>query len=109
MYFKLNQFWFQASDYVDGNLDHLWRTSEIATFATNIEILLLQCDTGGMANHDKYCIITKIILEYQVMMFHDEKVVETQPACGQMLCSLDQFRQAYQYLADLDFEEECKI
>ena len=42
-------------------------------------------------------------------MFHDEKVVETQPACGQMLCSLDQFRQAYQYLADLDFEEECKI
>ena len=60
-------------------------------------------------NHYKYCIITKIILDYQVMMFHDEKVVETQPACGQMMCSLDQFRQAYQYLADLDFEEECKI
>ena len=45
----MNQFWFQASDYVDGNLDHLWRTSEIATFATNIEILLLQCDTGGQS------------------------------------------------------------
>ena len=87
-----------ASDYIDGNSDHLWKTSEIATFSTNIEVLLLQCSTDTDTDTD-----------YQVMLFHDEKVVETQPACGQMLCSLDQFRQAYQYLADLDFEQECSI
>ena len=41
------------------------------------------------------------------MLFHNEHLVEEQPACGESVCSLTSFREYYQHLLDLDLREEC--
>ena len=43
----------------------------------------------------------------KVMLFHNEHLVEEQPACGESVCSLTSFREYYQHLLDLDLREEC--
>ena len=43
----------------------------------------------------------------KVMLFHNEHLVEEQPACGESVCSLTSFREYYQHLLDLDLQEEC--
>ena len=41
------------------------------------------------------------------MLFHNEHLVEEQPACGESVCSLTSFREYYQHLLELDLREEC--
>ena len=48
-----------------------------------------------------------ICLDMKVMLFHNERLVEEQPACGESVCSLTSFRDYYQHLLDLDLREEC--
>ena len=48
-----------------------------------------------------------ICLDMKVMLFHNEHLVEEQPACGESVCSLTSFREYYQHLLDLDLQEEC--
>ena len=43
----------------------------------------------------------------KVMLFHNEHLVEEQPACGESVCSLTSFREYYQHLLDLDLQKEC--
>ena len=43
----------------------------------------------------------------KVLLFHNEHLVEEQPACGESVCSLTSFREYYQHLLDLDLQEEC--
>jgi len=71
--------------------DYQWKTSEMATFATNIGLLFLDCQEQGM----------------KVMTFHDETAVEKQPACGQIVCPLADFEASYKHLADQDFNSVC--
>lgn len=84
----------KASDWGTNNQDHLWTTSTIAPFASNIGVVLYNCgEEGGM----------------MVSLLQNEQVVRQQPACGVFLCSLEQFTAKYQYLADLDFDNECSL
>ena len=56
----------------------------------------------------KFIIIRFVIcLDMKVMLFHNERLVEEQPACGESVCSLTSFREYYQHLLDLDLQEEC--
>ena len=48
-----------------------------------------------------------ICLDMKVMLFHNEHLVEEQPACGESVCSLTSFKEYYQHLLDLDLREEC--
>ena len=51
----------------------------------------------------------ELILDFQIMMLQNELIVESQPACGSRLCTLAQFSEAYRYLAQVDFDEECRV
>ena len=75
-----------ASDW-SADLEYSWKTSQIAPFGANIEIILYQCQAE----------------DYKVMMLHNEKVMK-QPACGMELCSLDQFYEDY---LRIDFDQVC--
>jgi len=46
--------------------------------------------------------------EWKVMLFHQERSVPV-PACGEYICSLAEFSEAYRYLADQDFDTVCQI
>ena len=43
------------------------------------------------------------------MLMHNERIIENQPACGETLCSLQQFKEAYKSWAEVDFADECTI
>ena len=47
--------------------------------------------------------------DFQVMMLQNERIVESQPACGDRVCTLAEFSQAYRYLAQLNFDDECRV
>merc|ERR1711902_44607 len=79
-----------ASDWPDKK-DHKWHMATIAGFANNIGFLQLQCEEGQ---------------ENKIMLLHNEKPVEN-PARGELVCSVEDFKDAYQEIAALSFEEEC--
>merc|ERR1711936_171802 len=60
-------------------------TSRIGSFSTNVEFVVFQCPE-----------------ERKTMMFHQEEAV-VQPACGQLVCSVDQVVAAYSKIASADF------
>ena len=82
-----------ASDWATQDQDHLWRTSQIGPFAANLGVLVFQCPEQVR----------------KVVMLHNERIVETQPACGERVCSIEQFTQFYRDIADLNFEQECNV
>ena len=43
------------------------------------------------------------------MLVHNEHIVEEQPACGQTLCSLEEFKAHYQHIVDFDWDKECPM
>ena len=51
----------------------------------------------------------QLITETKVMLVHDEHVVEAQPACGETLCSVEDFRAKYQHILDFDWDSECPV
>merc|ERR1712014_60719 len=81
-----------ASDWGTDKQEHKWRVSDIATFGSNIGIAVFDCEPNA---------------DMKVMLFHNEHLVEEQPACGESVCSLTSFREYYQHLLDLDLREEC--
>merc|ERR1711879_1045135 len=45
----------------------------------------------------------------KVMMVHNEHIIKEQPACGETLCSVQDFKEKYQHIVDFDFETGCKV
>ena len=43
------------------------------------------------------------------MMVHNEHIIKEQPACGETLCSVQDFKNKYQHIVDFDFETGCKV
>ena len=44
-----------------------------------------------------------------VMLVHNEHIVEEQPACGETLCSMEDFKAKYQHIVDFDWDSECPV
>ena len=81
----------------------------IAGFANNIGFLQLQCEEGqgeSVKTVSAGGLADLIFSENKIMLLHNEKPVEN-PACGELVCSVEDFKDAYQEIADLSFEEEC--
>merc|ERR1712157_664977 len=74
--------------------EHKWKISDIATFASNISLILYSCSEGA---------------EQKVMLTHNEHIIDEQPACGETLCSVDQFKAYYQHIVDFDWDSECPM
>ena len=43
------------------------------------------------------------------MLVHNEHIVEEQPACGETLCSVEEFKARYQHIVDFDWDTECPV
>merc|ERR1712223_1886172 len=74
--------------------EHKWKISDIATFASNIGLILYSCSEGA---------------EQKVMLTHNEHIIDEQPACGETLCSVVQFKAYYQHIVDFDWDSECPM
>ena len=100
----------QASDWGTGLQEHQWKTSLIGPFAANVGLVVFKCENGKF---EKYLFGTiyslELILDFQIMMLQNELIVESQPACGARVCTLAEFSEAYRYLAQVDFDEECRV
>ena len=102
---------FQAEDF---GTDYKWKISNLGTFASNIGLIMYSCsgDYDG-AGETKDKLTTNFIItatsETKVMLVHNEHVVEEQPACGQTLCSVSDFKAYYQHIVDFDWDTECPV
>merc|ERR1711860_323937 len=81
----------------DFGTDYKWKISNLGTFASNIGLIMYSCsgDYDGA--------------ETKVMLVHNEHVVEEQPACGETLCSVEDFKAYYQHIVDFDWDTECPM
>ena len=43
------------------------------------------------------------------MLVHNEHIVAKQPACGETLCSVEEFKAHYQHIVDFDWDKECPM
>ena len=50
-----------------------------------------------------------MISESKVMLLHNEHIIEEQPACGETLCSVADFKAYYQHIVDFDWDTECPM
>ena len=98
----------QASDWGTGLQEHQWKTSQIAPFAANVGLVVFKCENGKFEKIF-VCDSLELILDFQIMMLQNELIVESQPACGARVCTLAEFSEAYRYLAQVDFDEECRV
>ena len=57
----------------------------------------------------KHKILIKYISESKVMLVHNEHIVEEQPACGETLCSVEEFKARYQHIVDFDWDKDCRV
>ena len=78
---------------------HLWKTSNIGAFSSNIGILMFDC----MQREKR---IKKSIDSSRVMIFHQERPVRV-PACGGLVCPLERFLDSFRHLALIDFNLTC--
>ena len=119
-----------ASDWDTSKQEHKWQVSKIASFATNIGIVVFECEenrsrskSAGKGfreseeeedelqsseenNSSEEENIISPSSEWKIMVFHQEKAV-LQPACGQEICTLSEFSEAYRHLAEQDFDTIC--
>ena len=72
-------------------------------------MILYQCSNGAYEKNKNCTLQLKLITETKVMLVHDEHVVEEQPACGETLCSVEDFRAKYQHILDFDWDSECPV
>jgi len=126
-----------ASDWGTPRQEHKWETSKIASFATNVGIVVFECEAseGVEENPKKKEYFEKDISSeedesssseeygsseeeedsYEInhessewkVMLFHQEKPVTQPACGKEICTLDEFLETYSYLAGLDFEYVC--
>merc|ERR1719316_613487 len=78
----------------DFGTDYKWKISDLAPFGSNIGLIMYSCSDGA---------------ETKVMLVHNEHVVEEQPACGETLCSVEDFKAYYQHIVDFDWDNECPM
>merc|ERR1711988_1564422 len=83
-----------AEDWGTERQEHKWKISDIATFASNIGLIYYSCSGGT---------------EPKVMLTHNEHIITEQPACGETLCSVEEFKYYYQHIVDFDWDSECPI
>jgi len=83
-----------AEDWGTEQQEHKWKISDIATFASNMGIILYSCSEGA---------------EQKVMLTHNEHIIDEQPACGETLCSVEDFKAYYQHIVDFDWDSECPM
>jgi len=69
---------------------YLYDTSRIGAFSTNVEFVVFECGSE----------------ERKTMMFHQEAAM-VQPACGELVCSVNQVVEAYSDIANADFNSIC--
>jgi len=67
-----------------------WDTSRIGSFSTNVEFVVFECPQEGR----------------KTMMYHQEEA-KVQPACGEIVCSVDQVVAMYSDIANADFDSIC--
>ena len=48
-----------------------------------------------------------MISESKVMLLHNEHIIEEQPACGETLCTVADFKAYYQHIVDFDWDTQC--
>merc|ERR1712012_1054132 len=78
----------------DFGTDYKWKISDLAPFGSNIGLIMYSCSDGA---------------ETKVMLVHNEHVVEEQPACGETLCSVEDFKAYYQHIVDFDWDAQCPM
>merc|ERR1712227_1110301 len=83
-----------AEDWGTERQEHKWKISNIATFASNIGLIYYSCSGGS---------------EQKVMLIHNENIITEQPACGETLCSVEEFKYYYQHIVDFDWDSQCPI
>merc|ERR1719297_232060 len=88
-----------ASDWSNDRRDHKWKISDIGTFGANIGVALYQGYEDGGSQPSAL----------KIMLLHNEHVVKQQPACGEELCTVQDFKRKYQHIMDLDFDRECGV
>merc|ERR550532_2614199 len=100
---------FQAEDF---GTDYKWKISNLTPFGSNIGLIMYSCSDGAGETKDNNLTADFIIMatsETKVMLVHNEHVVEEQPACGQTLCSVSDFKAYYQHIVDFDWDTECPV
>ena len=128
-----------ASDWDTPRQEHKWQVSKIASFATNIGIVVFECEENKSRNksirkefreseEDELQSEEEQLLsredstsseegdyqtemfshssQWKIMVLHQEEPV-LQPACGQEICTLSEFSEAYRRLAEQDFDAIC--
>ena len=53
--------------------------------------------------------IDDLFVDYKIMLLHNERIVEKQPACGETLCTVEQYKEAYKGWSEIDFTDECTV
>merc|ERR1712179_507627 len=74
--------------------EHKWKISDVGPFAANMGLILYSCSEGA---------------ESKVMLLHNEHIIEEQPACGETLCTVADFKAYYQHIVDFDWDTECPV
>lgn len=126
-----------ASDWGTSRQEHKWEVSKIASFATNVGIVVFECDANdgleekvkqkGFLEKDisseedeslsseEYKSSEEEESSYEVnyqssqwkVMLFHQEKPVIQPACGRQICTLDEFLETYSHLSGLDFEYVC--
>ena len=96
-----------ASDWGTPREEHKWQVSRIASFATNIGLVVFECGVEGNGNEESSEESLPKASEWKIILFHQETPI-IQPACGAKICSLDEFVERYRHLAEQDFDTLCE-
>ena len=99
---------FQAEDF---GTEYKWKISDLTPFGSNIGLIMYSCSDGAGETKDNLTnnFIITATLERKVMLVHNEHVVEEQPACGETLCSVSDFKAYYQHIVDFDWDTQCPV
>jgi len=76
--------------------NRLWRSSYIAPFTANVNVVLYQCKYSAKN------------ISYVVKLMHNEKEYEI-PNCGQLYCPYEKFKALYATVTNQDFNSLCEI
>jgi len=81
-----------ADDWGTEKQEHKWKISDVGPFGANMGLILYSCSEGA---------------ESKVMLLHNEHIIEEQPACGETLCTVADFKAYYQHIVDFDWDTQC--
>lgn len=126
-----------ASDWGTPRQEHKWQVSRIASFATNVGIVVFECEANkglkerlklrdfleedissdenesqsseevGSSEEDDSSNEVNYQSSEWKVMLFHQEKPVTQPACGKEICDLAEFLETYSHLAGLDFNYVC--